>query len=134
MRILPALAACSLLLTTGASCHAPRAAGNWKPDALGWLRGTFHDFGLLPQDTTATIHFPYRNTGTAPLQIETIRTDCGCTVPAWPLKPLPPGGTDSIQVAFDASGRGRFEKHLRIFFLGMPRPYKLTIAGEVGPP
>ncbi len=133
LRIRPILPICCFLTLTGTACRRPLPERSDAPPPLTWLRGTVHDFGPLPTDTTATVHFPYRNTGDQALRIETIRTDCGCTVPAWPLTPLAPGHTDSIRVEFDATRPGGFEKHLRIFFYGLSRPYRLTVAGQVGP-
>jgi len=65
---------------------------------------TIHDFGILKEGEIAEYTFKYKNTGTAPLKIKNIVTDCGCTVPEYDKKPLLPGENAKIKVTFDSQG------------------------------
>jgi len=49
--------------------------------------------------------FTYTNTGDADLVISSASASCGCTVPKFDKKPVPPGRSGTIEVIFDTSGR-----------------------------
>jgi hypothetical protein len=49
--------------------------------------------------------FIFDNKGTANLIISSASTTCGCTVPKYDRKPIPPGGCGSLEVVFNTSGR-----------------------------
>ena len=49
--------------------------------------------------------FTFENKGTANLVIASATTSCGCTVPKYDTKPIPPGGSGNLEVVFDTSGR-----------------------------
>jgi hypothetical protein len=59
-----------------------------------------HDFGDVKAFSENTYKFKVKNTGNAPLVIENVSASCGCTTPHKPEKPIPPGGTDYIEVGF----------------------------------
>jgi hypothetical protein len=59
-----------------------------------------HDFGDVKADTDAITEFIVKNTGKNPLIIENVSASCGCTMPKKPEKPIPPGGSDVIEVKF----------------------------------
>ncbi len=65
---------------------------------------TIHDFGTLTEGEIAEYTFKFKNTGTAPLTIKNIITDCGCTVPEYDKKPVLPGEKAKIKVTFDSRG------------------------------
>jgi len=65
---------------------------------------TIHDFGTLQEGEIAEYTFKYKNTGTAPLKIKNIITDCGCTVPEYDKNPVLPGKKAKIKVTFDSQG------------------------------
>ena len=48
--------------------------------------------------------FTFENEGTEDLIISSVTTTCGCTVPKYDTKPIPPGERKS-EVVFDTSGR-----------------------------
>lgn len=45
--------------------------------------------------------FEFTNTGNEPLLISDAKSSCGCTVPSYPKEPIPPGGTDKIEVQYN---------------------------------
>jgi hypothetical protein len=64
-----------------------------------------HDFGVATEGDKLTHAFTVKNSGTAPLVIDQVRTSCGCTAAALKTKEIPPGGTGQIEVTFDTNGR-----------------------------
>ena len=115
---------CLLLLATllTASCRrqgasVPDSAPVAETAAITFADGTEHDFGMFRTQDTLVHHFVYRNTGTASLVIQKVETSCGCTRATFSKKPLAPGGTDSIRVAYDGNGfsQGTFIKGCDIY-------------------
>ena len=64
-----------------------------------------HNFGKVGAGEKVGCIFTFRNTGDADLVINTATASCGCTVPKYDRKPVPPDGTGTIEVIFDTSGR-----------------------------
>jgi hypothetical protein len=101
-----------LLLFTAWSC-----AGNGKEDdsaaqdvnETGLANLEFskleHDFGKITSGEKVGTIFTFTNTGEGDLFITSASTSCGCTVPKYSKKPIPPGGTGTLEVVFDSSGR-----------------------------
>ncbi len=77
---------------------------NYKGHAIIEFTDTIYDFGTLTEGEIAEYTFKYKNTGTAPLKITNITTDCGCTVPEYDKKPVLPGEKAKIKVTFDSQG------------------------------
>ncbi len=63
-----------------------------------------YDFGTLEEGEIVECSFKYKNTGTAPLKITKIITDCGCTVPKYDKKAVLPKEESKIKVTFDSRG------------------------------
>ncbi len=59
-----------------------------------------HDFGVVEAETDYTTSFTIKNKGNKSLIIYEVKASCGCTVPTWNKKPMPPGASDEIQVTF----------------------------------
>lgn len=85
------------------------AVQNRPPDTTGVANITFaspdHDFGKVGAGEKVGCIFSYTNTGDADLIIASASASCGCTVPKYDKKPVPPGGSGTIEVVFDTSGR-----------------------------
>jgi hypothetical protein len=64
-----------------------------------------HNFGKIAEGEKVACVFTFENTGTGPLVIQSATTSCGCTVSKYDNKPVSPGGTGSVEVVFDSSGR-----------------------------
>lgn len=76
---------------------------------------TEHDFGKVLEGEKVGWYFKYRNTGGQDLIIQNATSTCGCTVPDFSRKPLPPGEEATLKVIYDSSGRkGRDTKIVRI--------------------
>jgi len=118
------IAACLILLTTllAASCRrqgasVPDSAPVAETAGITFVDGTEHDFGMFRTQDTLVHYFVYKNTGTVPLVIQKVETSCGCTRATFSKKPLAPGATDSIRVAYDGNGfsQGTFIKGCDIY-------------------
>ena len=99
--------------------------------AIQWETCVEHDFGVIKYHTTHEYDFRFRNAGDAPVLVETVRTECGCTVPQWSDHLVAPNETGSIHVEFDAKDKGRFRKKITVFFDGQRKPETLWVVGEI---
>jgi hypothetical protein len=68
-----------------------------------------HDFGKVAEGEKISYVFTFDNKGTSDLVIISATTSCGCTVPKYDTKPIPPGGDGNLEVVFDTSGRNGFQ-------------------------
>jgi hypothetical protein len=66
---------------------------------------TKFNFGKITDGDKVHHAFYFTNTGKNPLVISDAIATCGCTVPSYPKKPIPPGGRDSILVEFNSAGK-----------------------------
>ncbi|MGI6340168.1 MAG: DUF1573 domain-containing protein [Bacteroidales bacterium] len=64
-----------------------------------------HDFGKVKEGEKVACVFSFCNTGEGSLVIESVSASCGCTVPKYDKKPVPPGKNGMIEVAFNTAGR-----------------------------
>jgi hypothetical protein len=64
-----------------------------------------HDFGKITEGEKVACVFSFENTGSGDLVIASATTSCGCTVPEFDNKPIPPGGKGTMEVVFDSAGR-----------------------------
>ncbi|MCK6638643.1 MAG: DUF1573 domain-containing protein [Bacteroidia bacterium] len=94
------------------------------------------DFGNVAQGSEQIRTFKFTNTGTAPLVIQSIKGQCGCTsIPdSWPKDPIPPGGTGTFQVKYDTTVRvGMFDKKIIITSNAVNGVTEVKIKGNVLP-
>jgi len=64
-----------------------------------------HDFGEIEEGEKVACVFTFENKGDADLLITSATTSCGCTVPKFDDKPVPPEGKGMVEVVFDSSFR-----------------------------
>jgi Protein of unknown function (DUF1573) len=64
-----------------------------------------HDFGKVAEGEKISYTFTFENKGTGDLVISSATTTCGCTVPKYDTKPIPPEANGNLEVVFDTSGR-----------------------------
>lgn len=64
-----------------------------------------HDFGTIAEGPKVTYTYKLKNTGQAPLIIQSAQPSCGCTVPKWSQEPIPVGGTGFVTAEFDTNGK-----------------------------
>ncbi|NPA67253.1 MAG: DUF1573 domain-containing protein [Chlorobi bacterium] len=97
-----------ITLLNTVSCNEKKSTDNKTPSYKGKPKIEFyettHDLGTLTEGETAEYIFEYKNTGTAPLIIKNITTDCGCTTPEYTKKETLPGEKNKIKIIFDSEG------------------------------
>ncbi len=64
-----------------------------------------HDFGVVTEGQKVSYTYKFKNTGSAPLIVQTAQPSCGCTVPDWTREPIPVGGTGFVKAEFDTKGK-----------------------------
>lgn len=93
---------------------------------------TTHDYGTMFTGANGEYEFVFTNTGNEPLILSQPRSSCGCTVPAWPRKPILPGEKEKIKVTYNTAIKGRFQKTVTIVSnAANNNAMVLTIKGEV---
>lgn len=110
------------------------ASGEAAPDEapLMTFDDVMYDFGTITAGEKVTHNYHFKNTGKSALIITSAKSSCGCTVPAWPKEPIPPGGEGDIKVEFDSSGKsGRQSKLITVVANTQPSTNTVRITGEV---
>lgn len=64
-----------------------------------------HDFGTIAEGQKVSYTYKFKNTGDAPLIIQSAQPSCGCTVPEWSKDPVPVGGEGYVKAEFDSKGK-----------------------------
>ncbi len=91
-----------------------------------------HDFGTMEEGEIVSYVFEFTNTGTAPLLITSASASCGCTVPRYPKKPIPPGKKGELEVEFNSRGKtGRQHKTIAVRANTRPPVTLLVITADV---
>lgn len=94
------------------------------------------DLGSIPADTIVEAVMRFRNTGAAPLVIERVFAECGCTSPGFTRDSIPPHAEGEIKVKFNSKGRapGTFRKALRVRSNADNRREVFYITGKIKRP
>ncbi|WP_225307221.1 DUF1573 domain-containing protein [Adhaeribacter soli] len=91
-----------------------------------------YDFGDIKPGAVVSHTFTFKNTGEAPLIIESATATCGCTVPNYPKEPIAPGKEGKIDVQFDSQGKtGQQNKQITIRANTQPNITELTIKTNI---
>lgn len=89
---------------------------------------TVLEFHPRATDTEATGEFRFKNTGTAPIRIDSVESDCGCTTAILDKNTLAPGEAGTVKATFTfGARRGRYEKHLRVQIADEEKPVTLAL-------
>lgn len=104
-----------------------------KPnEAIVKFSETIHNYDTIKLGEEAVCYFYYKNTGNSPLVLYNAFSSCGCTIPKWNAKPLPPGKSDKIKVVYNAGNEGSFQKTIVVKSNAKNEPQKvLRIKGYV---
>ena len=93
---------------------------------------TEYNFGTVTEGQIVKYTFKFKNTGDADLLITDARGSCGCTVPTYPEKAIPPGGSGEINVQFDSNKRsGDQNKTVTLTANTSPTEFVLSLKGFV---
>lgn len=72
------------------------------------------DYGDITKGSNGVRTFTFENTGDAPLDIQGVRSSCGCTIPKKPEAPIEPGKKGEITVRYDTNRVGVFRKTITV--------------------
>ena len=72
---------------------------------LQWLDSTHRDLGKVTDGEKVEVTFRFKNTGTKPLIITSVKASCGCTTPETPKEPFAPGAEGLIKAVFNSENR-----------------------------
>ena len=72
------------------------------------------DYGEISKGSDGIRTFIFENTGNAPLEIQGVRSSCGCTIPKKPKVPIAPGDKGEITVKYDTNRGGVFRKTITV--------------------
>lgn len=89
-----------------AQLEAAPAAGQ----ALDSWDATAHHFGALSPREKVSHTFWVTNTGDKPLEIQSVKPGCSCTVTSYTQEPIAPGARGYVQADYQAGTGGRFAK------------------------
>ena len=96
---------------------------------------TFEDkvinYGKVEKGANGTRVFKFKNEGTEPLVLNSVRASCGCTTPKWTREPIAPGAEGEIQVKYDTNRMGNFHKTVTVQSNATNKTVVLTIKGQV---
>lgn len=93
---------------------------------------TLFDFGTITQGEKVSHTFRFENTGRKNLIISNASADCGCTVPEFSKKPVPPGESGIIKVTFDSYGKsGIITKQITFLTNCIPNTQILKIKADI---
>ena len=92
------------------------------------------DFGTINEGDIVEHTFNFKNTGDAPLIIQSAKGSCGCTVPSWPKDPIAPGASAAITAKFNSKGKPNIQnKTITITANTWPKTSRLRIKAMVTP-
>ena len=123
----------SSTVTTGTPVTA--APAETKPEGplpvLEFDNTTF-DFGKIKEGDKVSHTFQVKNTGQAPLIIQSAAPSCGCTVPDWTKSPIPAGGSGFVKAEFDSKGKsGIQDKTITVTANTWPKTTTLRFKAQV---
>ncbi len=96
------------------------------------FRNYSHDFGKVYEGEKVGYVFSFENKGSGSLVITSANASCGCTVPKYDSKPVPPGESGTLEVVFDTSGRsGKQTKSITVASNASKPVVLLQITAEV---
>ena len=72
------------------------------------------DYGEILKGSNGVRTFTFQNIGDVPIEIQGVKSSCGCTVPKKPNEPIPPGGKGEIQAKYDTNRIGVFRKTITV--------------------
>ena len=72
------------------------------------------DYGDITKGSFGVRTFTFENTGDAPLEIQGVRSSCGCTIPKKPEAAIEPGKKGEITVRYDTNRVGIFRKTITV--------------------
>ena len=100
---------------------------------------TRHDMGTIHKGQVATTSIVVRNTGRAPLVVQSASTSCGCTTAILSPETIPAGGKGLLRVSYDSNAHPKDLGRIKRFvFLATNDPdesdVRITLTVDVTAP
>lgn len=89
------------------------------------------NYGKVEKGANGNRVFKFKNEGTEPLVLNSVRASCGCTTPKWTREPIAPGEEGTINVKYDTNRLGNFHKTVTVQSNASNKTVVLTIKGQV---
>src|SRR4051812_44112016 len=107
-----------------AAAALPGAALEWKAQTL--------NFTTVPFQLTQEATFAFTNTGTKPVKILEVESNCDCLDAAADRQIYPPGASGVIKTNFHVGDRlGLYERRIKVVTDESPEPVRLLVRIEV---
>lgn len=90
-----------------------------------------HNFGEVAMGDSVVHRYTFKNTGTKPLILETVKPGCGCTATNYTHTPIAPGESGFVETTMAAKTLGIFKKSVTVTTNTDPRNHQLEFSGEV---
>ncbi|SRR5260221_8969192 len=92
--------------------------------SIQWLDSTHRDLGKVIEGEQVEVSFRFKNTGTKPLIITSVKASCGCTIPETPKEPFAPGAEGFIKAKFNSTSRAGLN-HKEVYVMANTTPTTL---------
>ena len=92
---------------------------------------TAHDFGSIVFGANGKVEFTFTNQGSRPLIISDVKSSCGCAVPGWTKEPVEPGKQGMVDIQYNTSIPGSFNKTVVVYSNANNSPIRIEIRGKV---
>lgn len=89
------------------------------------------DYGNIAQNADGKRVFAFKNIGSSPIIIKSVKASCGCTIPSKPEKAVLPGEVAEIEVTYDTQRVGGFSKTITIISNANEERKVVRIKGNV---
>ncbi len=100
---------------------------------LSWEQTSVH-LTAPESRRVVTAEYPFRNSGSKPIKIRRVHTNCGCTAAQLSKETYQPGESDLVRVAFHIEGRsGLQDKRIRIHTDDVASNVDLQLTVEIMP-
>jgi hypothetical protein len=114
IRTLTLALAMALLIVAAVAQDKPAGEGKGLPKIF--FETLTHDFGKLKPEQEVTYDFNFKNNGDGVLEIQNVRSSCGCTVVVPDKRSLAPGESSFLKVKYHAGrGAGMVEKKITVY-------------------
>lgn len=72
------------------------------------------EYGDIDYGSDGERSWTFKNTGTEPLLITSVKGSCGCTVAKYPKTPIKPGETGTVKIKYDTKRPGIISKTITL--------------------
>lgn len=107
----------------------------WQVVAIAQPRFTpnteIQKVGQVEWKHPVSVKFSITNEGNQPLVMTDVQPDCDCTVASWTETPIAPNEKGEVNVTFDASILGTFDKSVAVYTNAEPHVAYLHLTGQV---